>query len=91
MGMTLLLIGFATHRFWVLWMMPESTIITRFREWLGRRHRVLYKAVHCPLCMSLWLSGLMGLAWLYAPWIVWTLAISEAVIIIDLLLRIHQR
>ncbi len=53
----------ATHRAIALWFGP--TFFQYVRGWLMKRHPVIDQLVNCPICMSVWIGGLVAISWLY--------------------------
>lgn len=84
---TLVVLGLAAQRLLVLWLQPgEYAVFRSIRERLGRLHPKLQYAVNCPLCLSIWFAAMTGVSWIYAPALVWLLAISGSAGLIDSLL-----
>ena len=44
---------------------------------------IMGKLFGCLWCMSVWIAGIVYLLWIVIPILVWILAISTSVIIID--------
>lgn len=90
---TLVIVAVAAHRFWMMWFTPNS-IFQPVRRTLGRMHGLVRYAVNCPMCFSMWSALGVGALWVLGwPWrgLVWALAISELIFVIENLLKVLDR
>ena len=82
---TLVLLGLAAHRLWVLWLTQE--IFRPLRERLGRIHPKVQYLVNCASCTSIWIAAGIGLTWVVLPEVIWVLAVSDMLGLVDKALR----
>jgi hypothetical protein len=89
---TIILLGLASHRLWVFWL--TQAIFRPLREGLGKAHSLIQYLVNCPTCMSLWVAGGVGVMWYYGgvfQGLVWLLAISEVISMLESIMRYIDR
>lgn len=90
--MDLVICGLAAHRLWLLWL--SQLIFRPFREGLSRWHPRVAYAVNCGVCTSVWVAAGIAGAWHLngaTRALVWILAISEAVAIMESVQRLMTR
>ena len=38
------------------YLISESNLLTKPREWLASKHRLIGELIYCPICLSFWIA-----------------------------------
>lgn len=89
---TLVILGLAAHRLWLLWLTQE--IFRPVRERLSKIHPKVAYLLNCGICTSVWVGAGVGGTW-SLDWplrgLVWILALSEMIAIMESVMRMVDR